>query len=77
MSFFRPTFKSCFSPFSSLLKSFVWGHTLALKKCWQDLPFKKGAILTIKNTSVDPNWWVASDKDGKEGMVPANYVVCT
>lgn len=40
----------------------------------EDLPFKKGDILTIKSTSVDPNWWVAADASGKEGMIPANYV---
>lgn len=40
----------------------------------EDLPFKKGEILTIKNTSEDPNWWLAQNKKGKIGMIPANYV---
>lgn len=40
----------------------------------QDLPFKKGDVLTVMNTSADPNWWVAKSKGGKEGMIPANYV---
>lgn len=40
----------------------------------EDLPFKKGEILTIQSTSMDPNWWKARDSKGKEGMVPANYL---
>lgn len=40
----------------------------------EDLPFKKGDVLTVMNTSADPNWWVAKSKGGKEGMIPANYV---
>ncbi len=31
--------------------------------------------MLIKSTSEDPNWWLATDKDKKEGMIPANYVV--
>ena len=41
----------------------------------QDLPFKKGDIITIKGSSVDPHWWLAVDSKGKQGMVPANYLV--
>lgn len=40
----------------------------------EDLPFKKGETLVIKNTSEDPNWWLAQNKHGKVGMIPANYV---
>ena len=40
----------------------------------EDLAFKKGEILTIKNTSEDPNWWFATNSKGVEGMIPANYV---
>lgn len=43
----------------------------------QDLGFKKGEMLTIDNTSEDPNWWLATNAHGKTGMIPANYVVCT
>ena len=48
--------------------------TSALPPPTQDLPFKKGDVLTVLNTSEDPNWWVAKAKGGKEGMIPANYV---
>ena len=41
----------------------------------QDLPFGKGETLTIVNTSEDPNWWLASNAAGRQGMIPANYVV--
>ncbi len=41
----------------------------------QDLPFKKGDVLTIENPTEDPNWWLVRDKTGKVGMIPANYVV--
>lgn len=30
--------------------------------------------MTIRNTSEDPNWWLAQDARGKKGMIPANYV---
>lgn len=40
----------------------------------EDLPFKKGDVLTVLNTSEDPNWWIAKNKAGKDGMIPANYV---
>lgn len=40
----------------------------------EDLPFKKGDILSIQSTSEDPNWWSAQDSAGKVGMIPANYV---
>eukprot|EP00050_Salpingoeca_kvevrii_P016311 m.54327 g.54327 ORF g.54327 m.54327 type:complete len:482 (+) comp6836_c1_seq1:107-1552(+) len=39
-----------------------------------DLPFKKGDTIVINNTSEDPNWWLATDRNGKQGMIPANYV---
>jgi c-src tyrosine kinase len=47
---------------------------LALTTTRQDLPFKKGDVLTVLNTSEDPNWWIAKNKGGKDGMIPANYV---
>ena len=40
----------------------------------EDLPFKKGETLVIKNPSEDPNWWLAQNKHGKVGQIPANYV---
>lgn len=40
----------------------------------EDLPFKRGDLLVILNTTEDPNWWLARDKAGREGMIPANYV---
>nr|BAF02917.1 protein tyrosine kinase CSK [Monosiga ovata] len=40
----------------------------------EDLPFKKGDILTIENPTEDPNWWLVRDKTGRTGMIPANYV---
>jgi c-src tyrosine kinase len=39
-----------------------------------DLPFKRGDILTIVRATADPSWYVARAVDGKEGMIPANYV---
>lgn len=43
----------------------------------EDLPFKKGDKLTVLNSSEDPNWWLAKNKAGKVGMIPANYVEIT
>jgi len=40
----------------------------------EDLKFKKNDILVVIKTTEDPNWWLASDKTGKQGMIPANYV---
>ncbi|XP_078594963.1 uncharacterized protein LOC144872547 isoform X3 [Branchiostoma floridae x Branchiostoma japonicum] len=39
-----------------------------------DLPFNKGEILTIVKSTRDPNWYRARTKDGREGMIPFNYV---
>ncbi|XP_019615926.1 PREDICTED: tyrosine-protein kinase CSK-like isoform X1 [Branchiostoma belcheri] len=39
-----------------------------------DLPFNKGEILTIVKSTRDPNWYRARTQDGREGMIPANYV---
>jgi len=40
----------------------------------EDLPFSKGDVLTVVNSSEDPNWWLAKNRAGKIGMIPANYV---
>jgi len=40
----------------------------------EDLPFRKGDVLTIEQTSEDENWWLAKNAKGKTGMIPANYV---
>lgn len=40
----------------------------------EDLPFKKNEVLTVTAPSEDPNWWYASNAQGKKGMIPANYV---
>lgn len=39
-----------------------------------DLPFKKGDVLTIVQPTKDPNWYKGKNESGKEGMVPATYV---
>lgn len=39
-----------------------------------DLPFKKGDVLTIVQPTKDPNWYKGKNENGKEGMVPATYV---
>ncbi|KAG5851834.1 tyrosine-protein kinase BTK [Anguilla anguilla] len=39
-----------------------------------DLKLRKGEEYTILEM-VDTNWWRASDKNGKEGYIPSNYVV--
>ncbi|KAK3719416.1 hypothetical protein QZH41_015660, partial [Actinostola sp. cb2023] len=39
----------------------------------EDLPFKKGDILTIVK-KVEENWWRARDNKGREGMIPKTYV---
>lgn len=38
-----------------------------------DLPVSKGDIVTIVKATKDPMWYMARRKDGKEGMIPANY----
>ncbi|XP_038137214.1 tyrosine-protein kinase BTK [Cyprinodon tularosa] len=40
----------------------------------QDLELRKDEEYTILERS-DPNWWKATDKYGKEGYIPSNYVV--
>lgn len=39
----------------------------------EDLPFRKNDTLTILKKEED-QWWLARDSQGKEGMIPANYV---
>ncbi|XP_077988655.1 tyrosine-protein kinase CSK-like [Glandiceps talaboti] len=40
----------------------------------QDLPFKKGDVLTILKPTRDPNWYKARNRARKEGLIPKNYV---
>lgn len=40
----------------------------------EDLPFRRGDVLTIISRTPDPNWYRAQRADGKSGMLPANYV---
>ncbi|XP_067932204.1 tyrosine-protein kinase CSK-like isoform X2 [Watersipora subatra] len=40
----------------------------------EDLPFRRRDILIIVKATRDPNWYIAKKVDGKEGMIPANYV---
>ncbi|GAB6019018.1 hypothetical protein CHUAL_000649 [Chamberlinius hualienensis] len=40
----------------------------------EDLPFQKWDKMTIITPTRDPNWYRAKHADGKEGMIPANYV---
>jgi hypothetical protein len=40
-----------------------------------DLPFDKGDRLTIVSKTDDENWYKARSKDGREGLVPACYVM--
>lgn len=40
----------------------------------EDLPFQKWDMMTIITPTRDPNWYRARHADGKEGMIPANYV---
>ncbi|KAF6034373.1 CSK [Bugula neritina] len=39
-----------------------------------DLTFRRRDILVIVRPTRDPNWYRAKRSDGKEGMIPANYV---
>ncbi|XP_048732649.1 tyrosine-protein kinase CSK-like isoform X1 [Ostrea edulis] len=39
-----------------------------------DLPFRKGDVITIIQSTKDPNWYKGKNDHGKEGMVPATYV---
>nr|XP_006112401.1 adapter molecule crk [Pelodiscus sinensis] len=39
----------------------------------EDLPFKKGDILRIRDKP-EEQWWNAEDSDGKRGMIPVPYV---
>ncbi|XP_078536302.1 adapter molecule crk isoform X1 [Lissotriton helveticus] len=39
----------------------------------EDLPFKKGDILKIRDKP-EEQWWNAEDNDGKRGMIPVPYV---
>ncbi|XP_077869842.1 tyrosine-protein kinase CSK-like [Saccoglossus kowalevskii] len=38
-----------------------------------DLPFKKGDVITVVRSTKDPNWYKAR-KGGREGLIPKNYV---
>lgn len=40
----------------------------------EDLPFQKWEAMTIITPTRDPNWYRARRADGREGMIPANYV---
>ncbi|EPQ08837.1 Adapter molecule crk [Myotis brandtii] len=39
----------------------------------EDLPFKKGDILKIRDKP-EEQWWNAEDMEGKRGMIPVPYV---
>lgn len=39
-----------------------------------DLPFKKGEILTIINKDED-QWWTAKNAQGAQGSIPVPYVM--
>lgn len=39
-----------------------------------DLSFQKGDIMTIVTPTRDPNWYRARHVDGREGLIPANYI---
>ncbi|CAG2163597.1 unnamed protein product [Oppiella nova] len=43
-------------------------------KAEEDLSFEKGDILTITHQTRDPNWYRARHVDGREGLIPANYI---
>lgn len=43
-------------------------------KSAEDLPFKKKEILTIIRQTRDPMWCYARNADGRQGMIPLNYV---
>ncbi|XP_069137994.1 tyrosine-protein kinase CSK-like isoform X2 [Argopecten irradians] len=40
----------------------------------EDLPFNKGDILTVIQSTRDANWYKGRDGAGREGMIPATYV---
>ncbi|VDH99108.1 c-src tyrosine kinase [Mytilus galloprovincialis] len=40
----------------------------------EDLPFKKGDLITIINNTKDVNWYKGKNESGQEGMVPATYL---
>ncbi|KAK7116138.1 tyrosine-protein kinase CSK-like isoform X2 [Littorina saxatilis] len=40
----------------------------------EDLPFSKGDLLVIRRATSDRMWYRACNTDGREGMIPANYV---
>ena len=40
----------------------------------EDLPFARRDILFILKSTRDPMWYLAKNKDGIEGMIPATYV---
>ncbi|XP_025077024.1 tyrosine-protein kinase CSK-like isoform X2 [Pomacea canaliculata] len=40
----------------------------------EDLAFQKGDLLIIQHGTRDKNWYKASDAQGRQGMIPANYV---
>ncbi len=39
----------------------------------EDLPFKKGEILTILQKD-EEQWWTAKDASGKIGLIPKPYI---
>lgn len=41
----------------------------------EDLTFSKGDVLTIMSATPDPNWYKAKHADGREGLVPLNYLM--
>jgi SH3 domain len=38
-----------------------------------DLPFEKGAILTLIRKD-EEQWWTAMNSDGQKGLVPVPYI---
>ncbi|KAK8767293.1 hypothetical protein V5799_005927 [Amblyomma americanum] len=44
-------------------------------KSSEDLSFTKGDIMTIVSDTPDCNWFRARHSDGREGLIPLNYIL--
>ncbi|KAG0414262.1 hypothetical protein HPB47_008609, partial [Ixodes persulcatus] len=44
-------------------------------KSREDLSFMKGDLMTIVSDTPDPNWFRAKHSDGREGLIPLNYIL--
>ncbi|KAK2140477.1 hypothetical protein LSH36_1342g00037, partial [Paralvinella palmiformis] len=65
----QPKLQEAWSPGTEVVSMYNFQGNSA-----EDLPFKRGEVMTIVRATKDPMWYFARHQNGREGMIPSNYV---